>query len=279
VNLAPGRLALVTGGASGFGLATARALADRGASVVIADVVEDKLKEAANADPRLIPVAFDVTDAAAVAEGVASARAALRGLDTLVLCAGVIHVKPLDEVTERDWDLTLDENHKRAFLVSQAAAPALRESGRGRIVAIASDAARRGYAWYTAYCASKFGLVGLCESLAIELAPARVTVNCVLPASCPTTGMGQMLVRLKSKVTKRSEEEVLASIASSFPLGRYVDEADVVNAILYFVSDDASFLTGVSLDIDGGEHLGYTPGLDQPQDRPDRQELEEAGTT
>jgi meso-butanediol dehydrogenase/(S,S)-butanediol dehydrogenase/diacetyl reductase len=264
MGIAPGRRALVTGGASGFGLATARALADREAEVVIADVDRGMLDRAVEEDPRLRAVALDVTDAAAVAEVVASARETLGGLDTAILCAGVIHVKPLDDVTEANWDLTLDVNLKGAFLVSQAAAPALGESGRGRIVAIASDAARRGYPWLQAYCASKFGLIGLCESLAIELAPTSVTVNAVCPASCPTTGMGQALLRLKAEVTGRSEEQVLASIARSFPLGRYVHEDDVVNAILYFVSDEASFVTGVSLDIDGGEHLGYTPGLDRP---------------
>jgi meso-butanediol dehydrogenase/(S,S)-butanediol dehydrogenase/diacetyl reductase len=267
MNVAPDRRVLVTGGASGFGLGTAKALADHGAQVVISDVDEARLREAADADGRLTPVAFDVRKPDEVARGVASAQEALGGLDTLVICAGVIHVKPLDDVTEADWDLTLDVNLKGAFLVSQAAAPALRESGRGRIVAVASDAARRGYPWLEAYVASKFGLVGLCESMAVELAPARVTVNCVLPASCPTTGMGQMLLKLKSEVTGRTEQEVLASIASSFPLGRYGAVADGVNAILYLRSVDAAFLTGVSLDIDGGEHLGYTPGLDQPQDR------------
>src|SRR5262249_363647 len=111
------------------------------------------------------------------------------------------------------------------------------------------------------------GLVGLCESVAVELAPAGVTVNTVLPASCPTTGMGQTLLKLKADVTGRTEQEVLASIAGSFPLGRFVDESDVVNAILYFISGDAGFLGGVALAVDGGEHLGYPPGLDQPQDR------------
>jgi meso-butanediol dehydrogenase / (S,S)-butanediol dehydrogenase / diacetyl reductase len=264
MGVAPDRRALVTGGASGFGLATARALADRGAAVVIADVDQKTLDRAVETDPRLTAVAFDVTDAGAVAQGVAASRELLGGLDTLVLCAGVIHVKPLDEVAEADWDLTLNVNLKGAFLVSQAAAPALRSSGRGRIVAVASDAARRGYPWLEAYCASKFGLVGLCESLAIELAPAGVTVNSVCPASCPTTGMGQMLLKLKAEVTGRTEEQVLSSIARSFPVGRYVHEDDVVNAIVYFLSDEAAFVTGVSLDIDGGEHLGYTPGLDQP---------------
>jgi meso-butanediol dehydrogenase/(S,S)-butanediol dehydrogenase/diacetyl reductase len=204
---------------------------------------------------------LDVTDVGAVKETVGRTEEALGGLDTLVSCAGVIHVKPLDDVTEADWDRTLDVNLKGAFFVSQAAVPALRSSGRGRIVAIASDAARRGYPWIEAYCASKFGLVGLCESLAVELAPDQVTVNCVCPCACPTTGMGKGLITWKTEVSGKTEEEVLASVAASQPLGRYASEDDVVNAILYFISDEGSFLTGVALDVDGGEHLGYIPGV------------------
>lgn len=263
MDIANDRRVLVTGGGSGFGLATAKALADRGARVVIADNNAEKLKQAAADDGRLTPVPFDVTDAAAVTMGVAAAREAVGGLDTLVICAGVIHVKPLSDVTEAEWDFTLNVNLKGAFLVSQAAAPALAESGRGRVVAIASDASKRGYPWLQAYCASKFGLMGLCESLAVELAPAKVTVNCVCPATCPTTGMGQELLALKARTTGKSEEEVLAATAASFPIGRYVLESDVVNAALYFISETAGFITGVSLDVDGGEHLGYTPGMSE----------------
>jgi NAD(P)-dependent dehydrogenase (short-subunit alcohol dehydrogenase family) len=168
----------------------------------------------------------------------------------------VIHVKRLEEVSEEDWDRTLDINLKGAFLVSQAAAGPLRESGRGRIVAVSSDAGRRGYPWITAYTASKFGLIGLCESLASELAPDKVTVNCVCPASCPTTGMGRELTAWKAAAAGKSEVEVLESIAESFPLGRYVSEDDVVSALMYLISDEAGFLTGVAIDIDGGEHLG-----------------------
>jgi meso-butanediol dehydrogenase / (S,S)-butanediol dehydrogenase / diacetyl reductase len=254
------RKALVTGGASGFGFAVARALADQGARVVIADVNADQLESAQANDSRLVAKQLDVTHPEAVRDAVAQAEKELGGIDTLVTCAGVIHVKPLADVTEADWDRTLDVNLKGTFLVSQAAAPALRASGRGRIVAIASDAARRGYPWIQAYCASKFGLVGLCESLAVELAADQVTVNCVCPCACPTTGMGQGLTAWKVEVTGKSEEEVLASIAASQPLGRYAREDDVVAAILFFLSDEASFLTGVSLDVDGGEHLGYIPG-------------------
>lgn len=260
MGIAPDRKALVSGGASGFGLAAAHGLADHGARVAIADVSERQLEAATRDDARLLPIRLDVTDRRSVSEGVRSAEEELGGLDTLVSCAGVIHMKPLEEVAEEDWDLTLDVNLKGAFLVSQAAAPALRASGRGRIVAIASDAGRRGYPWIQAYCASKFGLVGFCESLAVELAADRVTVNCVCPGACPTTGMGKELTAWKAKASEKSEEEVLTSIAASFPLGRYVHEADVVSAILYFVSDEASFLTGLALDVDGGEHLGFIPG-------------------
>ena len=260
MTIAPDRKALVTGGASGFGLAVARKLADQGARVAIADLDETRLEAAARDDGRLVPVALDVTDKASAEAGISRAVSELGGLDTLVSCAGVIHVKPLDEVTESDWDLTLDVNLKGAFLVSQAAAPSLKSSGRGRIVAIASDAARRGYPWLQAYCASKFGLVGLCESLAVELAQHQVTVNCVCPAACPTTGMGQGLLAWKAELTGKSDEEVLASIAAAHPLGRYATEDDIASAVLYFVSDEGAFLTGVSIDVDGGEHLGFIPG-------------------
>ncbi len=259
--IAPDRKALVTGGASGFGLGIARRLADSGARVVIADISASQLEEAARDDPRLVPLELDVTDADAVRIGVQWVEDELGGLDTLVSSAGVIHVKPLEEVTEADWDLTLDVNLKGTFLVSQAAAPALGASGRGRIVAVSSDAGKRGYPWIQAYTASKFGLIGLLESIAIELAPLGVTVNCVCPTSCPTTGMGRSLTAWKVRVSGKSEAEVLASIAASLPLGRYVHEEDVVSAMAYFISDEGGFLTGNALDIDGGEHLGgFIPG-------------------
>jgi meso-butanediol dehydrogenase/(S,S)-butanediol dehydrogenase/diacetyl reductase len=257
------RKVLVTGGASGFGFSVARELVDAGAQVVIADIDEQRLAAASDEDARLRRLQLDVTDKAAVFDAVRSVETDLGGLDTIVSCAGVIHVKPLEQVTEQEWDLTLGVNLKGTFLVCQAAAPALRASGRGRVVAIASDAGRRGYPWIQAYCASKFGLIGLCESLAAELAAAGVTVNCVCPASCPTTGMGRGLTAWKAQAAGKTEGEVLASIASTFPLGRYVQEEDVVSAVLHFLSKEASFLTGVALDIDGGEHLGGAPpGLD-----------------
>jgi NAD(P)-dependent dehydrogenase (short-subunit alcohol dehydrogenase family) len=105
-------------------------------------------------------------------------------------------------------------------------------------------------------------LIGLVESLAAELAADQVTVNAVCPVGCPTTSMGDQLVDWKSARMSASREEIMASTARTNPLGRNATEADVTEAILYFISDAASFLTGVSLDVDGGLHLGIIPGAD-----------------
>ena len=261
MGIASNRKAFVTGGASGFGLGIGRRLAEAGANVAIADVSAVRLADACRQDPRLVPVDLDVSDSRAVADGVAKVQSEFGGLDTVVCSAGVIHTKPLEDVTEEDWDHTLDVNLKGAFLVSQAAAPALKASARGRIVAISSDAGRRGSPLIQAYTASKFGLIGLCQSLAAELAPHRVTVNCVCPAACPTTEMGRALTAWKMQLAGRSEAQVLEVMAASFPLGRYAREADIVSAMAYFISEEASFVTGVALDVDGGEQLtGLFPG-------------------
>jgi meso-butanediol dehydrogenase/(S,S)-butanediol dehydrogenase/diacetyl reductase len=194
IEIAPGRKALVTGGASGIGLAIARQLARAGAAVALLDLDDDKLAAAATeVGEGTVAVRADVRSPEQVRAAVEQATARLGGLDTLVVCAGVIHVKPLAEIAEADWDLTLDVNLKGAFLACQAAEPALRASGRGRIVTISSDAGHRGVPHLLAYCASKFGVVGLTEALAAELAPA-ITVNSVCPVGVPSTGMGRQLL-------------------------------------------------------------------------------------
>lgn len=259
--MATGRRALVTGGASGFGLAIARQLVADGARVALVDVSEAALAAAvADLGDAATAHRCDVRDAAAVAGAVAAAVETMGGLDTLIVSAGVIAVQSLHEVTEADWDRTLDINLKGAFLAIQAAAPALVASGRGRIVAISSDAGRRGFPGIAAYCASKFGLVGLVESVAVELAGQGVTANVLCPVGTPSTGMGQQVLAWKMRATGRSADQVMAAAAATNPVGRNATEADVVAAARFLVSDEASFLTGVSLDVDGGAHLGFLPG-------------------
>ncbi|WP_283139367.1 SDR family NAD(P)-dependent oxidoreductase [Rhizohabitans arisaemae] len=252
-----GRRALVTGGASGIGLAVARRLAGGGARVAVLDLPGEPLDRAASSG--LVTAAADVRDPAQVRGAVAAVEESLHGLDTLVISAGVIHIKRLGEVTEADWDLTLDVNLKGAFLVAQAAAPALVDSRRGRIVAISSDAGRAGVPLLHAYSASKAGMIGLAQSLAGELAP-HVTVNCLCPVSTPDTGMGRQVLAWKRDSTARTEEEVLDEIRRLFPLARTGTPEDVAAAVMFLVSDAAGFITGTAIDIDGGAALNTMPG-------------------
>lgn len=260
MNIAAARKVLITGGASGFGLDIARRLAGEGARIALVDINEQQLHNARTQLPALT-LRADVRSPEQVHNAVERAVEEFGGLDTLVVSAGVIHIKELKEVTEADWDLTLDVNLKGAFLVAQAAAPHVARSGRGRIVTVSSDAGRRGFAWLQAYCASKFGLIGLTESLAVELSESQTTVNCVCPVGCPTTGMGQDVLDWKVKRANARAEEIMSATARANPLGRNATETDISNAVLFFISDEASFLTGITLDIDGGSHLGYAfPG-------------------
>jgi NAD(P)-dependent dehydrogenase (short-subunit alcohol dehydrogenase family) len=263
LQIASGRKAVVTGGGAGIGLEVARRLVAQGARVGLIDVSGERLTAAVEelGAEHALGLEADVTSPAAIGSAIEQAREQLGGLDTLVVSAGVIHIKPLAEVTEADWDRTLDVNLKGAFLTCQAAAPALVESGRGRIVLISSDAGRRGFAWLHAYCASKFGVIGLTEVFAAELAP-HVTVNCVCPVGVPTTPMGRQVLDWKVSTTGSEPEAIKAATARLNPLQRNASETDIANAILFFVSPAGDFLTGVSLDVDGGARLSAIPGAD-----------------
>jgi len=248
------RRALITGGASGFGFETARALLDQGAQVAIGDVDEGKLQSAGAAldNDRLLTLRLDVTSASSAEAAMAACQKAFGGLDTLVNCAGILEFSKFVDTAEEEWDRTIDVDLKGTFLCSQKAAPLLCASGRGRIVNIGSDASKIGWPMVTAYVAAKFGVVGLTKSIAGELADDGVTVNCVCPVGCPTTGMGESILDWKTRATGLSPEQVKAATARDIPLGRNCCEADVVNAILFFLQDSSAFITGTALDVDGG---------------------------
>jgi NAD(P)-dependent dehydrogenase (short-subunit alcohol dehydrogenase family) len=259
------RRALVTGGASGIGYAVAKALLNSGAWVAIADIEKSSLARATKslASKRLLPINLDVTSQSSVRAGVELAAAEFGGLNTLVNCAGVIDLKPLSEITESQWDHVVDIDLKGVFLCCQAGAPLLCASGEGRIVNISSDAGKKGYPLASSYCAAKFGVIGFSKAIAGELAPHGVTVNCVCPIGVTSTGMGRQVIQWLEERTGRSKEELQASRNRSTPLGRMATTDDVVHAVMFFLSDEASFLTGEALNVDGGVlSTGLIPGTE-----------------
>jgi len=261
LTIAPDRRALVTGAASGFGLGVTDRLLEAGARVAMADFSDALLREeASRRGDAVLPIVMDVRDKTAVQAGVAAAVDWLSGLDTLVQCAGVFDYGGLEETTEESWDRQLDTNLKGTFLVAQAAIRHLAASGRGRMVNIASEAGRKGWPLTSAYNASKFGVVGLTQTWAREFGRDRVTVNCVCPAMTPETRQGQEVTRQKLARTPGLRlEEVLAGYAANFPVGRAGTVADTADAIMFFLTENASWITAVALDIDGGGPSGSQP--------------------
>jgi len=254
-GLLTGRAALITGAARGIGLATARRFCEEGAAVALSDVlpeVEQAAEELRDAGHSAVAVPFDVTDEAAVESGVAEARQRLGGLDTLVANAGVFVDAPLLETEPADFRRVIEINLLGVFLCVREAGRLFAEQGHGTILATASQAGRHGYAGLGAYCASKFGVIGLVESLAKELGPRGVRVCCVAPGMIDTAMLGQVVAGRMAR-TGESESEVEQRLARLVPAGRVGAPEDVAAAFVGLASGLAGFVSGATLVVDGGE--------------------------
>ena len=246
------RVALVTGAGGGIGRAIAIRLAGDGCVVVAVDIDRDAAAATLAALPqRGSPsraLAMDVTDPRSIAEALADVDRSFGRLDTLVNCAGIMEVvdgrKPAaQEISLELWNRVLGVNLTGPFLVSCAALPLLQRSAAGRIVNIASRASRM-RAGSAAYAASKTGLVGLSRTLAGEFAAHNITVNCVAPSRVATALTASL----------RGNEDMAAKRAET-PLGRIATPEDIAAAVAYLASDDAAFVTGAVLDVNGGSFM------------------------
>ncbi len=243
---------LVTGSSRGIGRATAGEFAARGARVAVngrtADSTRDGVARLGGGE-RFHAAPGDVSTAAGCRAAVRAAAEALGGLDILVNSAGVGVAAAFAETDEALWDATVDINLKGTFFCCQAALPHLRAAG-GAIVNIASDAGLMGETGLSAYCASKGGVVNLTRALALELAPG-VRVNCVCPGYVDTDMVRRDGIDKADDPAAR--ERALADYA---PLKRIALPAEVARAIAYLASDDAAFVTGAALPLDGGSTSG-----------------------
>jgi NAD(P)-dependent dehydrogenase (short-subunit alcohol dehydrogenase family) len=248
-----GKAALVTGGARGIGFAIAQRFADEGASVAVVSLHEESAARAAEQIGGAVAIAADVCDEQALAGAVHETVEAFGRLDVMVNNAATIAIGPVVETSAETWDDVVRVNLRGVFLgCREAARRMIAQGDGGRIINASSGAGRQGNADIAAYAASKFGVIGLTQSLAVELAPYRITVNAYCPGHVTSTRMWDAI---DEAVTARSGE-ILGSAKRAAeaqpPLGRAGRPEEIAAAVAYLASDEAAYVTGASLLIDGG---------------------------
>lgn len=249
-----GRTAVVTGAARGIGQGIAAAFARSGADVIIVDRDHHvhRTAEAGRADGlKLTAVQADVTSESDIA-GLFQRVEELTGrLDVLINNAGVITINELENTSVEDFNRVLAVNTTAAFLAAREALPLLRKRG-GVILNAASGQARQGFIYTPSYAASKFGIVGLSQSLAKELAADNIRVNCYCPGIVRTEMWAYNDREWGSRLGDYQPGELIAEWIAGIPLGRPAEAEDVANLLLFLASDAATYITGQAINIDGG---------------------------
>jgi len=246
------RHALVTGGGSGVGKATALALANAGVEVTICGRRADVLEAVADGNEHINAIVADVTDEDAMSALYEKAEAVRGPFDIVVANAGAAESAPAHRTSLADWRKTLDVNLTGAFVTVKPALAGMAARKTGRIIFIASVAGLKGYAYVAPYVAAKHGVIGLMRALAAETAKSGVTVNAVCPGYVETDMLDQSVSRIVEK-TGRSAEEARAFLTSTNPQGRLVQPDEVADAVLWLCGDKAGSITGQALSISGGE--------------------------
>ncbi|MFV0279112.1 MAG: SDR family NAD(P)-dependent oxidoreductase [Parahaliea sp.] len=249
--------ALITGAGSGIGAVIARSLGGQERNLSLLGRRDNALEETRQqlTEPASA-AAFtcDVSDSDSVAAAFAAAREAFGDIDILVNCAGAAPTAPFHKLDASGWRAVMAINLDGVFHCTREVVPAMLERGAGRIINIASTASLRGYAYVSAYCAAKHGVLGLTRALALELATKGVTVNAVCPGYTDTDIIRKAVATLVQK-TGRSQEQALAEFTRVNPQGRLIDPQEVADTVLWLCSDAARSVTGQAISISGGETM------------------------
>jgi NAD(P)-dependent dehydrogenase (short-subunit alcohol dehydrogenase family) len=250
------RVALVTGGGRGIGRAIARALGGPGTFVAVAGRTRSQLESAAidleSLGGRALAVDIDVTSESSVAAGVQQLAEAAGHVDVLVNNAGVGGGEPIAGSDVERWRRTIDTNLTGMYLVTRGVVPLMR--GGGRIVNIASVLGRFGVPGYTAYCASKHGVIGFTRALALELAPEQITVNALCPGWVDTE-MAAEGMRQGAEATGKTFEQFRDSALGAVPIKRIIQPEEVAELVKFLASPGAAAITGQTYNICGGQTM------------------------
>ena len=250
--LLKGKAAIITGAASGIGKAIAEAFAVEGARVTVADIDLEAAEAAARQIGRsAIAVRVDVSDRASAEEMAKLTEDKLGSLDILVNSAGVSYITPFLECSEDLWDKTIDINLKGTFNCCQAVLGRMVPRKSGVVINMSSQSGKSGNSHYTAYCASKFGIIGLTESLAVEFAEEGIRVNALCPGVV-FTPLWDKMIGDYAKKRNMKPEQVKPYFENKIPMGRLCKETDVADMAVFIASDKASYVTGQAINISGG---------------------------
>ncbi len=250
-----GKTCVITGGASGIGAGICRMMAASGAAVVIADrdaiAAEQLAEDICKCGAQALALSCDVTKSTDMQNAAQQTVENFGSLDCWVNNAGISKIIPFTECSEELWQQTLTINLTGMFHGCQAALPHMLTAGHGSIINMSSQSGRTGNAQYAAYCASKFGIIGLTQSLALEFGEQNIRVNALCPGVVMTPLWDEQIVDYAHK-RNMPVEEVPAYLAGKIPLGRVATINDIANTALFLASDDAAYITGQSLNVSGG---------------------------
>jgi len=250
-----GKVAIVTGGASGMGISIVKSLVKEGANAVIADINMDAaqrlVEEFVEGDVKLLAVKTDVTKKSEAYNLVSTTLEQFGKIDILVNDAGVSSNIPLVDLEEEEWDRVNDVNSKGIYIIARAVVPHMIAAKYGKIINIASCAGKEGIPGQTHYCSSKFAAIGFTQALAKEVAEYNINVNAICPGMVRTS-MWVGLLDTLSKRTGQEEEEIWAEFVNGAVLKRPCTPEDIANAVLFLSSEVSRNITGEALNVNAG---------------------------